>query len=61
MKLIYIKRKISRNSLQKHEALGVRITQVKKYFLGIPLRTLYECKEVFSKQLKNNHKDHLFI
>lgn len=61
MKILYIKRKVKKSSLQKHEDLGVRTTQIKKYFLGIPLKTLYKYQEVFPKELKNNHNYHLFI
>ena len=41
--------------------LRVRVTYVKKYFLGIPIDTLHVYRETYYGEVKDGNDCHLFI
>ena len=63
MKIIYIKRKTStekRYSSSMGE-LTTKVTYVKKYFLGLPLKTIHKYRETYYGEVKDCNDCFLFV
>ncbi|WP_370390712.1 hypothetical protein [uncultured Winogradskyella sp.] len=63
MKLLYIKRntKTERRYSPKMGVLITYVTYIKRYLLGIPIKTLHEYRETYHGKVKNNDDCNLFI
>ena len=63
MKLLYIKRKtkIENRFSQKMGRLITKVTYIKKYFLGLPIKTLHKYRETYYGEVKNCEDCHLYI
>ena len=63
MKLIYIKRKTNtekRYSVKMGE-LTTKVTYIRKYAFGFPIKTLHEYRRTYYGQVKDNKDCMLFI
>ena len=63
MKIIYIKRKTiieKRYSVSMGE-LTTKVTYIKKYLLGLPLKTLHKYRETYYGEVKDCNECLLFI
>jgi hypothetical protein len=63
MKIVYIKRKTineKRHSVSMGE-LTTKVTYIKKYFLGFPLRTIHKYRETYYGEVKDCNDCLLFI
>jgi hypothetical protein len=57
MKIIYIKRKTKIEKLYSRN-LGectIKITYIKKYFLGVPLKTIHKYRQMYYGKIKNQN------
>jgi hypothetical protein len=63
MKIIDIKRntKIEKRYSVKMGELTTKVTYVKKYFLGLPIKTLHKYRETYYGEVKNCDDCMLFI
>jgi hypothetical protein len=63
MKLLYIKRKTKTENRfsQKMGRLITKVTYIKKYFLGFPIKTLHKYRETYYGEVKNCEDCHLYI
>lgn len=63
MKLLYIKRK-TRTEKRFSPPMGrlvTKVTYIKKYFLGLPLKTLHKYRETYYGEIKNCDDCHLYV
>lgn len=63
MKIIYIKRK-TRYENRYHQNMGrlmAKVTHIKKYVLGVPVKTLHKYRETYYGEVKDCHDCHLFV
>jgi len=63
MKIIYIKRETNsekRYSVKMGE-LTTKVTSIKKYLLGFPIKTIHEYRRTYYGQVKNTKDCMLFI
>lgn len=63
MKIIYIKRETKyekRHSLKMGE-LTTKVTYIKKYLLGLPLKTLHKYRETYYGKVKDCNDCILFV
>lgn len=63
MKLLYIKR---RTKTEKHYSvkmgiLTTKVTSIKKYIMGIPLKTLHSYRKTYYGEVKASQDCNLFI
>jgi hypothetical protein len=63
MKLLYIKRatKTENRFSPKMGRLITKVTYIKKYFLGLPIKTLHKYRETYYGEVKSNDDCHLYI
>ncbi|MDV7188028.1 hypothetical protein R3X25_12110 [Lutibacter sp. TH_r2] len=63
MKLFYIKRETRTENRfsPKMGRLITRVTYIKRYLLGIPLKTLHKYRETYYGEIKNEDDCHLYI
>ncbi len=63
MKLLYIKRKTKTENRfsQKMGRLITKVTYIKKYFLGLPVKTIHKYRETYYGEVKNCDDCHLYI
>lgn len=63
MKLLYVKRqtKTERRYSQKMGRLHTKVTYVKQYFLGLPVKTLHKYRETYYGEVKDCEDCMLFI
>lgn len=63
MKLLYIKRKTTYEKLHsfKMGELTTKVTYVKKYLLGLPIKTLYKYRETYYGEVKDCQDCDLFV
>jgi hypothetical protein len=63
MKIIDIKRntKTEKRYSRKMGELTTKVTYVKKYFLGLPIRTLHKYRETYYGEVKNCDDCILFL
>lgn len=63
MKFLYIRRKTKTENRfsPKMGRLITKVTYIKKYFLGFPLKTLHKYRETYYGEIKNCDDCHLFI
>ncbi len=63
MKLIHIKRetKTEQRHTTKMGRLQTKVTYIKKYFLGFPVKTLHKYRETYYGEVKNCDDCFLFI
>ncbi|UMB61884.1 hypothetical protein MHL31_06750 [Lutibacter sp. A80] len=63
MKLLYIKRirKTENRYSPKMGRLITNVTYIKKYFLGLPLKTLHSYRETYYGEIKDCEDCNLFI
>ena len=63
MKLLYIQRKTKtekRYSVRMGE-LTTKVTYIKRYFMGLPIRTVHKYRETYYGKVKNCEDCELFI
>ena len=63
MKIVYIKRKTTiekRYSVSMGE-LTIKVTYIKKYLLGLPLKTIHKYRETYYGEVKDCNECILFI
>jgi len=63
MKIVYIKRKTTiekRYSVSMGE-LTTKVTYIKKYFLGLPLKTIHKYRETYYGEVKDCNDCLLYI
>lgn len=63
MKIVYIKRKTTiekRYSVSMGE-LNTKVTYIKKYFLGLPLKTIHKYRETYYGEVKDCNDCLLYI
>ncbi|WP_142785619.1 hypothetical protein [Changchengzhania lutea] len=63
MKIIYIKRKTTqekRHSVAMGE-LTTKVTYIKKYLLGLPLKTIHKYRETYYGEVKDCNDCMLFV
>ncbi|NNE78427.1 MAG: hypothetical protein HKN31_15295 [Pricia sp.] len=63
MKLLYIKRK---TETEKHYTLKMgmlttKVCYIRKYFLGLPIKTLHKYRKTYYGQVKNYEDCFLFV
>ena len=63
MKLVYVKRK---TKTEKHYdtkmgILTARVTYIKRYFMGLPVKTMHKYRETYHGKVKNCDDCVLFI
>jgi hypothetical protein len=63
MKIVYIKRQTNYEKLHtvKMGELTTKVTSIKKYFFGIPLKTLHKYRETYYGQVKDYDDCMLFV
>ena len=63
MKLLYIKRKTKTEKCygNKMGMLTTKVTYIKRYFLGLPLKTLHKYRETYYGRVKNYDDCILFV
>ncbi|MFD0963777.1 hypothetical protein [Pseudofulvibacter geojedonensis] len=63
MKFIYVKRETKTENIfsKKMGRLISKVTYVKKYFLGVPIKTLHKYRNTYYGEVKNYNDCHLFI
>ena len=63
MKIINIKRqtKTEKRYSEKMGELSTKVTYVKKYFLGLPIKTLHKYRETYYGEVKNCDDSMLFL
>jgi hypothetical protein len=63
MKLIYIKRSTREENRysKKMGQLRAKVTHIKKYFLGIRVKTIHKYRETYYGEMKDCNDCHLFI
>ncbi|MFD0992344.1 hypothetical protein [Tenacibaculum geojense] len=63
MKLIYIKRqtKTEKRFTPQMGKLITKVTYIKKYLFGVPIKTLHKYRETYYGEIKNCDDCHLFI
>ncbi|GGX29303.1 hypothetical protein [Aquimarina muelleri] len=63
MKIINIKRKTKREKRYSRQMgeLTTRVTYIKKYFLGLPVKTLHKYRETYYGEVKNCDDCILFV
>ncbi|QWX83778.1 hypothetical protein H0I23_15200 [Cellulophaga sp. HaHaR_3_176] len=63
MRLLYIKRKTKTEQRysQKMGRLDTKVTYVKQYFLGLPIKTLHKYRETYYGEVKDCEDCMLFI
>ena len=63
MKLLYIKRKTRTENrfTPKMGRLITKVTYIRKYFLGLPVKTLHKYRETYYGEVKNCDDCHLYI
>jgi hypothetical protein len=63
MKIIYIKRKTI-NEKRYNASMGqltTKVTYIKKYLLGLPLKTLHKYRETYYGEVKDCNESLLFV
>ncbi len=63
MKLVYVKRetKIEKLYTQKMGKLSTNVTYIKKYFMGLPVKTLHKYRNTYYGEVKSCEDCMLFI
>ncbi|MFL1012762.1 hypothetical protein [Flavisericum labens] len=63
MKILYIKRntKYEKRYTTKMGELTTKVTSVKKYVLGLPVKTLHKHQETYFGQVRNYEDRMLFV
>ncbi|TYP99128.1 hypothetical protein C7447_102446 [Tenacibaculum adriaticum] len=63
MRLLYIKRntKTENRFSPKMGRLITKVTYIRKYFLGLPVKTLHKYRETYYGEVKNCDDCHLYI
>jgi hypothetical protein len=63
MKLLYVKRKTKTEKRYSYTmgVLTTKVTYIKKYLAGIPLKTIYKYRETYYGNVKNCQDCNLFI
>ena len=63
MKLLYIKkiRKTENRFSPNMGRLITKVTYIKKYFLGLPMKTLHKYRETYYGEIKDCEDSNLFI
>ena len=63
MKIIYIKRKTKteKRYSRKMGELITKVTYIKKYFFGLPVKTLHKYRQTYYGEVKNCDDCFLFI
>jgi hypothetical protein len=63
MKLVYVKRKTKTEKRFSYTMgeLTTKVTYIKKYLAGIPLKTIYKYRETYYGNVKNCQDCNLFI
>lgn len=63
MKLLYIKRNTKTEKLYsaKMGELTTRVTYIKRYFLGLPIKTMHKYRETYYGEVKDYDDCALFI
>jgi hypothetical protein len=63
MKIIYIKRntQIEKQSNTIIGELITKVTYIRKYFLGLPIKTLHKYRETYYREVKNYDDCILFV
>ena len=63
MKIIDIKRntKTEKRYSKKMGALTTKVTYIKKYFMGLPIKTLHKYRETYYGEVKNCDDCMLFV
>jgi len=63
MKLLYIKRKTKTEKRYSNNMgmLTTKVIYIKKYFLGLPLKTMHKYRETYYGQVKSCEDCSLFI
>ncbi|AIM60476.1 MULTISPECIES: hypothetical protein [Cellulophaga] len=63
MKIIQVKRKskVEKRYTKRMGQLAAKVTYVKKYVLGIPVKTLYKYRQTYYGEIKDCKDCHLFV
>lgn len=63
MRILYIKRKTIYEKGQKFKMgeLTTKITHIKKYLFGLPIKTLRKYKETYYCEVKDGNESMLFV
>ncbi|MDO6490028.1 MAG: hypothetical protein ABJD66_14855 [Cellulophaga sp.] len=63
MKIIQVKRKskVEKRYTKRMGQLVAKVTYVKKYVLGIPVKTLYKYRQTYYGEIKDCKDCHLFV
>lgn len=63
MKLLYIKRKTKseKRYSRKMGELTTKVTYIKRYFMGLPIKTMHKYRETYYGEVKNCDDCTLFV